>query len=220
MFDFGPAEIARSQLPDDAGFSGLRIHAPVNEPEMSSRIFLVFQGASYFRGKAKGQTYGLSARGLAIDTAQPVGEEFPGVHRFLGANAAARRPVRHRLRAAGQHKRDRRLSFHGRQGRRCGDGRGMRDLSAPRPDPCRHRAVQQHVLFRPGRSHLSRRFPPPCARFRRAARPDQRGRLDLAARRHGEAHPLFDVLRRSRPAASASCSGSEFRALSGYQCRL
>jgi glucans biosynthesis protein len=75
MFDFGPAEL-RVPLPDDAGFSGLRIHAPVNEPNVFEE-FLVYQGASYFRGKAKGQTYGLSARGLAIDTAQPVGEEFP-----------------------------------------------------------------------------------------------------------------------------------------------
>jgi glucans biosynthesis protein len=37
----------------------------------------VFQGASYFRAVSRGQVYGLSARGLAIDTAQPTGEEFP-----------------------------------------------------------------------------------------------------------------------------------------------
>jgi glucans biosynthesis protein len=29
---------------------------------------LVFQGASYFRAVGKGQGYGLSARGLAVDT--------------------------------------------------------------------------------------------------------------------------------------------------------
>jgi glucans biosynthesis protein len=75
MFDFGPAEL-RVPLPDEAGFSGLRIHAPVNEPNVFEE-FLVYQGASYFRGKAKGQTYGLSARGLALSTAQPEGEEFP-----------------------------------------------------------------------------------------------------------------------------------------------
>jgi glucans biosynthesis protein len=75
MFHFGPAE-KRVPLPDNAGFSGLRIHGPVNEPGVFEE-FLVLQGASYFRGKAKGQTYGLSARGLAIDTVQPSGEEFP-----------------------------------------------------------------------------------------------------------------------------------------------
>lgn len=34
-------------------------------------------GASYFRVIGMGQVYGLSARGLAIDTALPSGEEFP-----------------------------------------------------------------------------------------------------------------------------------------------
>ena len=37
----------------------------------------MFQGASYFRAVGKGQSYGLSARGLAVDTAAPSGEEFP-----------------------------------------------------------------------------------------------------------------------------------------------
>ncbi len=218
MFDFGPAEL-RVPLPDDAGFSGLRIHAPVNEPNVFEE-FLVFQGASYFRGKAKGQTYGLSARGLAVNTAQPEGEEFPAVHRLLGANAASRRPVRHHLCASGQHQRHRRVPVHGRQGRRYRDGSGMRDLSAPRPHPCRHRAIQQHVLFRPGRSHIPRRFPPPGARFRRAAHPDQRGRVDLAAVGHGEAYPLFDVLRRSAERLRSHAAAAGFRALSGHQCRL
>ncbi len=39
--------------------------------------FAVFQGASYFRSKAPGQDYGMSARGLAINTAQPPADEFP-----------------------------------------------------------------------------------------------------------------------------------------------
>ena len=39
--------------------------------------FLVFQGASYFRAVARGQLYGLSARGLAVRTARREGEEFP-----------------------------------------------------------------------------------------------------------------------------------------------
>ena len=39
--------------------------------------FAVFQGASYFRAKAPGQDYGMSARGLAINTAQPPADEFP-----------------------------------------------------------------------------------------------------------------------------------------------
>ena len=38
---------------------------------------IVFAGASYFRAVAKGQVFGISARGLAIDTGLPGGEEFP-----------------------------------------------------------------------------------------------------------------------------------------------
>jgi len=86
MFDLGPAE-GRVDLPDDPGFSGFRLHAPVNEPDVFTE-FLVFQGASYFRGRAKGQVYGLSARGLAIDTAQPAGEEFPTFRSFWVATPA------------------------------------------------------------------------------------------------------------------------------------
>ncbi len=44
--------------------------------------FVVFQGASYFRAKAIGQDYGISARGLAINTAQPPADEFPVFREF------------------------------------------------------------------------------------------------------------------------------------------
>ena len=39
-------------------------------------------GASYFRALGKNQKYGLSARGLAIDTAAQTGEEFPVFREF------------------------------------------------------------------------------------------------------------------------------------------
>src|SRR5690606_20690128 len=58
------------------GYSGFRVYHPINTPDRFEE-FLVFQGASYFRATAKDQFYGLSARGLAINTAQPSGEEFP-----------------------------------------------------------------------------------------------------------------------------------------------
>lgn len=60
----------------DLGFAGFRIHAPINRPDYYDEV-CVFLGASYFRAVAKGETYGLSARGLAINTAEPKGEEFP-----------------------------------------------------------------------------------------------------------------------------------------------
>jgi len=58
------------------GFSGFRVHGPINRPDYYDE-YAVFQGASYFRGVGRGQNYGMSARGLAINTARPGGEEFP-----------------------------------------------------------------------------------------------------------------------------------------------
>lgn len=62
-------------------FAGLRLHYPLNRPEYKDE-FIVFQGASYFHAVSKGQTYGISARGLAVDVAQPTGEEFPMFRHF------------------------------------------------------------------------------------------------------------------------------------------
>ncbi|WP_022724517.1 glucan biosynthesis protein G [Rhodopseudomonas sp. B29] len=60
----------------DLGFGGFRIHAPINKPDYYDEL-CVFLGATYFRAVAKGQHYGLSARGLSVDTGQSSGEEFP-----------------------------------------------------------------------------------------------------------------------------------------------
>ena len=60
----------------DAAYSGFRVRTPLNRPDVMDE-FLVFQGASYFRAVARGQQYGLSARGLAVRTARAEGEEFP-----------------------------------------------------------------------------------------------------------------------------------------------
>ncbi len=56
--------------------SGFRIRSHINSSKVWDE-FLVFQGASYFRAVGKNLLYGLSARGLAIDTGEPSGEEFP-----------------------------------------------------------------------------------------------------------------------------------------------
>lgn len=60
----------------DMGFSGFRLRTHLNRPDVMDE-FAVFQGASYFRAVARGTVYGLSARGLAIGTGTPEGEEFP-----------------------------------------------------------------------------------------------------------------------------------------------
>ena len=62
--------------PSTLSFTGVRLHAPINRADYRDE-FMVIQGSSYFRVVGKGQAYGLSARGLAIDTGEPSGEEFP-----------------------------------------------------------------------------------------------------------------------------------------------
>ncbi len=67
-----PAQLGKVSLP----LSGFRIRSRINSKKIWDE-FLVFQGASYFRAVAQNLLYGLSARGLAINTAEPSGEEFP-----------------------------------------------------------------------------------------------------------------------------------------------
>lgn len=74
LFDYGRNKIDPKKL-RGLGFAGFRVHYPVNTPKYKDEI-LVFLGASYFRAVGKGQIYGMSARGLAIDTAVPSGEDF------------------------------------------------------------------------------------------------------------------------------------------------
>ena len=68
-------EDPKLRVPDNLGFAGFRIHYPINRPDYFDEI-CVFLGASYFRAVAKGQLYGLSARGFANGTGDPKGEEF------------------------------------------------------------------------------------------------------------------------------------------------
>ena len=74
-FDYGKNKIPREET-RGLGFAGFRVHYPINTPTYRDEV-LVFLGASYFRALGRGQQYGMSARGLAIDTAESTGEEFP-----------------------------------------------------------------------------------------------------------------------------------------------
>lgn len=75
VFDYGATKVAPGKL-RGLGFAGFRVVYPVNSTTHKDEV-LTFLGASYFRALGKGQRYGLSARGLAIDTALGTGEEFP-----------------------------------------------------------------------------------------------------------------------------------------------
>ena len=58
------------------GFAGFRLLGEL-VAEDRFQEYAVFQGASYFRAIGRGQAYGLSARGLALNTAGDGPEEFP-----------------------------------------------------------------------------------------------------------------------------------------------
>lgn len=75
LFDYGKNRFDEP-IPATLGFAGFRLHHPLNRPDYLDEL-AVFLGASYFRALGRGQLYGLSARGLAIDTALQSGEEFP-----------------------------------------------------------------------------------------------------------------------------------------------
>lgn len=80
MFDLGPS-VPQALQGKSLSLSGFRVRTQLNSRDYWDE-FLVFQGASYFRAVGKGQNYGLSARGLALGTADAGGEEFPAFTQF------------------------------------------------------------------------------------------------------------------------------------------
>lgn len=79
LFDYGKTKFER-QLPVNTGFAGFRLHYPLNNPRVYDEA-CSFIGASYFRFLGRGQSYGLSARGLAVETGTNH-EEFPFFREF------------------------------------------------------------------------------------------------------------------------------------------
>ncbi len=76
FFDYGKLDIA-DQIPAKTGYAGFRVLYPLNQPEQLDELG-AFLGASYFRLLGKGQHYGESARGLALDCGEgDRPEEFP-----------------------------------------------------------------------------------------------------------------------------------------------
>ncbi|QQM30323.1 glucan biosynthesis protein G [Martelella lutilitoris] len=70
------------------GVAGFRINYPLNRSDVSDEL-ISFLGSSYFRALGQGNLYGLSARGLAINTATNEGEEFPRFSAFYIVRPAA-----------------------------------------------------------------------------------------------------------------------------------
>lgn len=69
---------ANAEMPGVAGF---RLGNQLNRADIFDEL-IVFLGASYFRALGQGNGYGLSARGLAVNTGQSRAEEFPRFSAF------------------------------------------------------------------------------------------------------------------------------------------
>ncbi|MCU0749152.1 MAG: glucan biosynthesis protein [Akkermansiaceae bacterium] len=81
-FNYGPLVPKHEDLPPDGGFAGFRLHHKLNSPEIFDEL-IAFQGASYWRALGKNQRYGISARGIAVDTGVDGStEEFPAFREF------------------------------------------------------------------------------------------------------------------------------------------
>ena len=85
LFDYDHLNLP-GRIPDTMGFAGFRILYDLNKPGDELGAFL---GASYFRFLCRRAIYGLSARGLAINTAGPGAEEFPIFEEFWIQKPAA-----------------------------------------------------------------------------------------------------------------------------------
>jgi glucans biosynthesis protein len=86
-FDFGKNTLSPATW-GELDYAGLRVHYHLNGPQYKDEL-IVFLGASYFRALAAGTRYGLSARGLAVDTVGGQGEEFPYFPEFWIVKPAA-----------------------------------------------------------------------------------------------------------------------------------
>jgi glucans biosynthesis protein len=83
-----PADSVAHSLPDDVGFAGFRLQESRRRDDWKTQDWVAFLGASYFRAIGELNQYGLSARGITIDTAVPGPEEFPDFVEFYFLPAA------------------------------------------------------------------------------------------------------------------------------------
>lgn len=82
-----PADSAARELPQHSGFAGFRLQESRYRSDWPTQDWIAFLGASYFRAIGALNQYGLSARGILIDSAEPTPEEFPDFTDFYIENA-------------------------------------------------------------------------------------------------------------------------------------
>jgi len=91
MRDFFSYDLAKDlgSLHSSLGYAGFRVHTPLNRPKIYDEL-IAFLGVSYFRAIGAGQVYGLSSRGIAINSGlTDQKEEFPRFTDFWVGKPAA-----------------------------------------------------------------------------------------------------------------------------------
>lgn len=80
LFDYGTNADLAGKVPVSSAYAGFRLQYPLNRPDKYDEV-AVFLGDSYFRMLGRGQRFGLSARGLALNAGLEH-EEFPAFREF------------------------------------------------------------------------------------------------------------------------------------------
>lgn len=80
FFDYAELDIP-ARLPGSIDYAGFRLLGHINAEDRWDEV-ISFLGGSYFRAVAKDQRFGISARGISVDTGLPVPEEFPAFVEF------------------------------------------------------------------------------------------------------------------------------------------
>lgn len=88
LFDFNGVGM-REALPANLGWAGFRVFSPLGQPGVPEEL-MTFLGATYFTATARGAGFGVSARGLALNTGLGRPEEFPLFTRFWVTRPADR----------------------------------------------------------------------------------------------------------------------------------
>jgi glucans biosynthesis protein len=92
-FDYhDEAMLAAAEAEPVEGVAGFRINHPLNSAERFDEM-ISFLGASYFRALGRNSIYGLSARGLAVNSWREGPEEFPRFSEFYLARPVPGEPT-------------------------------------------------------------------------------------------------------------------------------
>jgi glucans biosynthesis protein len=92
-FNFHDADVQKqAEAEPFPGVAGIRVNYPLNNPDVIDEL-VVFLGASYFRALGRFNAYGLSARGLLINSWRDGPEEFPRFSEFYFEKPVAGQPL-------------------------------------------------------------------------------------------------------------------------------